>query len=64
MSNDSKNEALDLIHSIAVSALGQCEEPIPNILEEALDEIAALSRYKGEHGNPMSEERKRMFDIK
>lgn len=64
MSNDSKDEALDLIHSIAVSALGQCKEPIPNLLKEALDEILALSRYKGEHGNLISEERKRMFDIK
>ena len=64
MTDEKHDEALDLIHDIAVAALGKCDEPIPEILREALDEIVALSRYKGAHGNVISDKRRGLFDLK
>lgn len=63
MSKDFKNEAFDLIHKIALKAQNKCEEPIPNIIEAALNEIVALARYKGSHGNLISKPRRELFDL-
>jgi len=44
-------EAFDLIHDIALTAVTECGEPIPKTIVAALNEIVALARYKGVHGN-------------
>jgi hypothetical protein len=38
------NETFDLIHDIALKAQTKCDEPIPNIIKAALDEIVSLVR--------------------
>ena len=63
MTDQQQSEALDLIHQIATVAVSKCSDPIPHILEEALDEIEQLSRYKGAHGNLISKDRRQLFDL-
>ena len=63
MTDQNQNEALDLIHKIANVAISKCNDPIPHIIEEALDEIVQLSRYGGAHGNLISNDRKQLFDL-
>ena len=43
--------------------LNNCGRNVPEIVSEALEEISALSRYKGCHGNIVSEDRRKLFEL-
>lgn len=57
------NQAFDLINKIALNAEHKCKEPIPQIIRDALEEISSLAHYKGVHGNPISDERRNLFEL-
>lgn len=63
MASEAENQAFDLIHRIASHALNNCGRNVPEIVSEALEEISALSRYKGCHGNIVSEDRRKLFEL-
>ena len=63
MNEDLANEAFDLIHDIALNAQAKCDEPIPGIVEAALNEIVALARYKGQAGNLIAADRRKLFGL-
>ena len=63
MTQESTHEAFVLINTIALNVIQKCDEPIPEIIQAALDEIASLAQYQGIHGNPISEERRKLFGL-
>ena len=63
MANDNTNETFDLICRIALKAKQRCDEPIPEIVEVALDEILGLARYKGIAGNSIPEGRRKLLGL-
>ncbi len=63
MNHTTTDEAFDLIVQIARNVQRICEEPIPDIVLAALEEIGSLAQYKGCHGNPIASDRRKLFDL-
>jgi len=63
MNEKNLNEALDLIHEIALKSKNKCDEPIPEIIRLALEDIAALARYKGKSANSIAPDRRKLYGL-
>ena len=63
MNAKNATQSLDLIHEIALKAKNKCNEKIPEIIEFALEDIATLARYKGESGNPIASDRRKLYGL-
>lgn len=61
MSEQQAGKAFDLIHDIALGAQNNCDEPIPRIIQMALDSIVGLARYRFDTG--ITAEQRKLFGL-